>query len=174
EGSTTAQLRARTEGGRDERAVLAQLLHAGVDVALLRRLRTEQVLDAIAELLAWRAGSYVLVSAGDPDEDPDPSAPRLTVATALVRAGRRRDRLDLLTALVPSLDVVPAPEPDAPLTLDPGPDLRALLAAADGRRDLRGLADLLGLGGGEVVRLIAGLHGLGLVSLPGPVDPAAA
>jgi hypothetical protein len=171
---TVTHLRERTDGGRDEAAVLAQARDAGVDHRLLQRLRTEQVLDAVADLLGWRAGSYVLVPAGDTDEDPDPSAPRLQVDAVLDRAGRRRDRLDRLAALVPSLDVVPAPEPDAPLTLDPGPDLRALLAAVDGRRDLRSLADLLGLGGPEVVRLIAGLHGLGLVSLPEPVDPAAA
>jgi hypothetical protein len=172
---TATQLRERSHGGRDDAAVLAQVQQTDiVDPGLLRRLRAEQLLDAVTELLAWRAGSYVLMPADDTDVGPDPTGPQLPVEAVLARAGRRRDRLDRLAALLPSLDVVPTPEPDAPLTLDPGPDLRAVLAAVDGHRDLRTLADLLGLGGPEVVRLIAGLHGLGLVGLPEPADPTAA
>jgi hypothetical protein len=154
------------DGTQDEAATLDALVRRGaVDADVLRQLRSEQVLDAVAELLAWRSGRYDLVPDPEDAPAPAPDRPRLPVELVLAQAGRRRARLDQLAELLPSLDVVPVTASDTPLTLDLGADPTALLTAIDGRRDLAALAAHLGLGGFEVLRLAAGLHALGLIDI---------
>jgi hypothetical protein len=166
---TAAGIRARSNDGRDEAAVLAALRHTeGIETDVLRRLRTEPVLDAVTELLSWRFGRYAFIDAAD--VDPDPDAPNLAVEAVLAEAGRRRGRLDQHATLLPSLDVVPVPGPGVPDTLDLGVLATALLAAIDGRRSLGMLAEQLGFGGLEIVRVVAGLQALGLVQVATPED----
>jgi hypothetical protein len=145
-----------------------------VDDELLRRLRAEPVFDAVAELLSWRSGRYVV--APDPEDaaGPEPDCPRLSVAVLLEQTERRRARLDQLAWLLPSLEVIPVPATQVPLHLDPGTDAAALLDAIDGQRDAAALAHHLGFGGLEVLRLLAGLHALGQVDITMPTAVAGA
>ncbi|MFU8839733.1 MAG: DUF4388 domain-containing protein [Nitriliruptoraceae bacterium] len=142
--------------------------HGTVDAAVADRLRAEPVVDAVAELLSWRSGRYVLAPAPEDASEPDLDGPRLPVTVILEQAQRRRARLDQLAWLLPSLEVVPRPASEPPLHLDLGTDAAALLEAADGLHDATALAHHLGLGGLEVLRLLAALHALGQVDITVP------
>lgn len=171
--ATAADIGRETRDGRDEGAVLDALRRRGaVEADVLRWLRTEQVVDAVSDLLAWKRGRFALVPSSEEEVGPTPDSPRLAAATVLERAGRQRVRLDRLRELVPSLDAVPALEPDVAMTLGLGADPLALLRAIDGLRDLRMLADHLGIGGSDVLGLTAGLCALGLVRLDRNEDRA--
>lgn len=130
----------------------------------------EQILDALVELTLRSEGSYHFA----PGSPPGGELPAdLAVNDALAAVGRRRDQWERIRAAIPDTEAVPHVAGQAPTSAERlEPDDVALLGAIDGRRSVRDLAVALGYGTYETLRIVYGLHLLGLVETrppaPGP------
>ena len=149
--------RAKTEG----LGVSKALLEAGaVDADLVRGAAAEVAVDAVYDLLAWPEGDFAFsVDAVNPDD----IGVALTTDQVVSQAGVRKEQIAGVSAEIPSTDMVlcvPVNLPDDPeLTRDEW----ALLALADGRRDVAEIIDLTGRGYFGVVPGLAALVRRGLL-----------
>ena len=128
----------------------------------------EQILDALVELTLRSEGSYHFAPGAPPGEELPAD---LAVGDALAAVDRRKDQWERIRAAIPDAEVVPHATGQAPTSAERlEPDDVALLEAIDGRRSVRDLAVALGYGTYETVRIVYGLHLLGLVEArpPGP------
>ncbi|TAK69543.1 MAG: DUF4388 domain-containing protein [Actinomycetota bacterium] len=155
------------------RGVVSTLVETGaIGADVVVATAGEQVVDAVFELLRWRAGSFdVDLDAVDVDD----VGLTLGCADVLARAAEREAAWAEAAALIPGPDTVLAVVP----ALAENPSLSreewAALALVDGRRRVRELVDLTGAGQFAMASVLAGLVRRGLVAVcePGAVDHVA-
>ncbi len=170
--------RALQEGG--DRRRLGEILVA-IDAVASRELERcvrAQVEEVVFELMSWSEGYFSFVE-GSTDRSAIEAPVSIPTEALLMEAARRIDEWARIESKVPHLGMVPrlrAPE-DSGTPLDLVPFEWEVLAAVDGARDLRSIADALGRSDFDVARTIYGLTSAGVVMLeapaPAPVASAA-
>jgi hypothetical protein len=164
-----AVARARSDGVGVGRA----LLEAGaVDAEVLRQAAVEQAVDAVFELLGWSQGDFSF-SVDEPN--PDDLGVELATESVVAEAVARRETAAQSSALIESPAVVLAMPVVPPDQRELSPDEWALVALADGRRNVGEIADLTGSGYVTVVQALAALTERGLLEpVGGDTDHASA
>ena len=167
--SDLARARDMQDGG--DRRRLGDIL---VDLGVLNRRELErqvraQVEEVIFELMGWSEGYFSFSETTE--EPPTQAAVRIPTEALLMEAARRIDEWSRIESKVAHLGVVPRLVP--PESGDAGPmDLLpgewAVLAAVDGERDVRGVAEAVGRSEFDVARVLFGLATGGVVVLDDP------
>jgi hypothetical protein len=117
--------------------------------AVSRALR-QQVIEIFLGLLVARAGSFVFLRGLDPKALPTVLA--LDTQALLLDGLRRLDEMERYRTLVPSFELAPQPT-GKPLQGDPlTPEATEVLALADGKRTIAGIASVTQLGGFETTK----------------------
>ena len=170
-----ARARALQEGG--DRRRLGEILVAidAVGARELERCVRAQVEEVVFELMSWSEGYFSFVE-GSADRSTVEAPVSIPTEALLMEAARRIDEWTRIESKVPHLGMVPrlkAPE-DSGTPLDLIPFEWEVLAAVDGSRDLRAIADTLGRSDFDVARTIYGLTSAGVVMLDAPPSPPAA
>jgi tetratricopeptide (TPR) repeat protein len=140
----------------------------------LERQVRAQVEEVIFELMGWSEG-YFSFSESPLEHVPAQASLRIPTGALLMEAARRIDEWSRIESMVPHLGVVPrlvAPDglEAAPMDLLPGE--WQVLAAVDGARDVRVLADAVGRSDFDVARTLYGLASAGIVVIDDPRSPA--
>ena len=140
----------------------------------LERQVRAQVEEVIFELMGWSEG-YFSFSESPLEHVPAQASLRIPTGALLMEAARRIDEWSRIESMVPHLGVVPrlvAPDglEAAPMDLLPGE--WQVLAAVDGARDVRVLADAVGRSDFDVARTLYGLASAGIVVIDDPRAPA--
>lgn len=126
-----------------------------------------QVEEVVFDLLSWSEGYFSFVE--EPGEPQGVEATvRIPTEALLMEAARRIDEWSRIEDKIPHLGVVPRLQPldqasGGPLDLVPFE--WEVLAAVDGRRDLRAIAQRVGRSEFDVARTIYGLTSAGLIAL---------
>jgi tetratricopeptide (TPR) repeat protein len=132
----------------------------------LERCVRAQVEEVVFELLNWSEG-YFSFTDGAAERAAIEATASIPTEAVLMEAARRIDEWARIETKVPHLGVVPrlrpAEEGGAPLDLVPFE--WEVLAAVDGRRDLRAIAAQVGRSEFDVARTIYGLMSAGLLAL---------
>jgi hypothetical protein len=149
--------------------VARALLEAGaVEPELMRQAATDQVVDAVFDLLRWPDGDFGFDQAA---EDLDDVGIALDHGRVLAEAQARSEAWSQLEALVPSPDCVLS----VPVVLHHDPEVTrdewAMLALVDGRRRLRDLVELTGCGEFAVTTTLAHLVQRGLLHVRDAAQP---
>ena len=149
--------------------VARALLEAGaVDALSVQQAATEQVTDAMSELLTWTEGEFAF----NADQvDPDEVGIAVSVAAALEIAHVRQQQWSNLHSAISG--------PEAILSLTPGVasdpsvtrDEWGVMALVDGHRNVQELAELTGAGLYAVTSILAGLVQRGLLTVKDPTSP---
>jgi uncharacterized protein DUF4388/tetratricopeptide repeat protein len=132
-----------------------------------------QVEEAVFELLGWTEG-YFRFEEGVPGHSAVEAPVRFPTEALLMEAARRLDEWSRIGSKVSHLGLVPrlpSSDPQAAEPLDLVPFEWEVLAAVDGERDVRALADALGRSEFEVARTVYGLANVGVVVLDDPRRP---
>ncbi len=154
----------------DSRRLGAILLDIGaISRRELERQVRAQVEEVIFELMSWSEGYF---SFSD-EAVTDGGAPvvRIPTEALLMEAARRIDEWARIEARIPHLGVVPLlvpPDAGGTTRLDLLPAEWQLLAAVDGVRDVRALAEAAGRSEFDVARTLFGLASAGVVTLEDP------
>ncbi len=149
--------------------VARALLEAGaVDPELMRQAATDQVADAVFDLLRWPDGDFGFDQFAS---DVDDVGISLEHQRVLAEAQARAEAWIALEVLVPGPDSVLA----VPVVLHEDPDVSrdewALLALVDGRRRVRDLVELTGCGEFAVTSTLAQLVARGLLHVRDAAQP---
>jgi hypothetical protein len=128
-----------------------------------------QVEEVIFELMGWSEG-YFSFSDAPLDDVPTQASLRIPTGALLMEAARRIDEWSRIESKVPHLGVVPRlvlPDGDSgPMDLLPAE--WELLAAVDGVRDVRTLAEITARSEFDVARTLFGLATAGIIALDDP------
>jgi len=139
----------------------------------LERQVRAQVEEVIFELMGWSEG-YFSFSESPLDHVPAQASLRIPTGALLMEAARRIDEWSRIESMVPHLGVVPrlvAPEGAETAPMDLLPNEWEVLAAVDGARDVRVLADAVGRSDFDVARTLYGLASAGIVVIEDPRTP---
>jgi hypothetical protein len=175
-GRITDEDLARARGlqaGGDTRRLGEILLALGVVGAreLDRQVRL-QVEAVVFDLMSWRDGFFSFQER-DIATMPIDAPVHVSTESLLMEGARRFDEWSRIVDKVPSLAVVPVlatVTDDHATRLDLLPSEWEVLAAIDGRTDLRGLAATLGRSDFEVAKVMYGLVSTGVVELRDPAS----
>lgn len=166
-----AAVASATDG--DGVGIIRALLEAdAVATDLVNEAATEQVVDAIFDLLRWKAGDFAFVV---DEANPDDVGVVLSGESVLADAEGRRSAWETVSQVVPSPQTVLA----MPVMLEETPEVSreewVLLSLVDGTRAVAELVDLTGSGQYAVVSTLAALVQRGLLEVrsEGEEDPAA-
>jgi hypothetical protein len=132
-----------------------------------------QVEEVVFSVLGWSEG-YFEFEEGAPRDAPREAAIRIGIGALLMEGARRIDEWTRLQARIPHLGVIPhlaSGDAAEPGSLQLTPFEWRVLAACDGRLDVRGVARSLGASDFDTARALFGLAAAGIVWLH---DPAAA
>jgi tetratricopeptide (TPR) repeat protein len=170
-----SRARALQEAG--DRRRLGEILVAidAVSGRELDRSVRAQVEEVVFELMSWSEGYFSFVE-GPADRSEIEAPVSIATEALLMEAARRIDEWTRIESMVPHLGVVPRlrpPENDSAAPLDLVPFEWEVLAAVDGARDLRLIADALGRSDFDVARTIYGLTSAGVVVLDSPAPATA-
>lgn len=163
--------RARALQTAGDRRRLGEILVA-IDAVGRRELDTcvrAQVEEVVFELMSWSEGYFSFVE-GAIDRSGIEAPVSIPTEALLMEAARRIDEWARIETKVPHLGMVPrlrAPE-DETAPLDLVPFEWEVLAAVDGVRDVRTIAEALGRSDFDVARTIYGLTSAGVVVLEAP------
>lgn len=145
-----------------------------VDMGVLTRRELDrhvraQVEEVVFELMSWSEG-YFSFEEAPPGQSPAEAEFRIAPESLLMEAARRIDEWSRFASRIPHLGLVPrlVPDTEADGLLDLLPDEWEVLAAVDGRRDVRTIAADLGKSDFEVARTLFGLSSAGLVTVQEP------
>ncbi len=144
----------------------------GITRRELARCVRAQVEEVVFELMSWSEGYFSFVE-GATDRESIEAVASIPTEAVLMEAARRIDEWARIEAKIPHLGVVPRIRPaedGAGAPLDLVPFEWEVLAAVDGQRSIREVADAVGRSDFDVARTIYGLTSVGLVLL----DTAAA
>lgn len=135
----------------------------------LDRFLRRHVEEVLFELMSWSEGYFTFEESALDGVDVD-AAVRIPTEAILMEAARRIDEWSLMRQVVPHTAVVPVLAPGAGQggLLDLVPAEWEVLAAVDGVRDLRTIADDLQRSEFETARTIFGLHATGVVAVQDP------
>ena len=129
-----------------------------------------QVEEVIFELMNWAEGHFSFTES--PLEDvPAQAVVRIPTEALLMEAARRIDEWSRIEARIPHLDVVPrliAPDEHDAGPMDLLPAEWEVLAAVDGERDVRAVAEHVARSEFEVARTLFGLAAAGVVAVDDP------
>jgi Domain of unknown function (DUF4388)/Tetratricopeptide repeat len=129
-----------------------------------------QIEEVVFEVMSWREG-YFSFTEDQIADVPAEATVRIPTEALLMEGARRIDEWARIEKRVPHLGVVavfaPAQEGDAG-DVDLLPPEWEVLAAVDGARDIRAVAQVLGRSDFDVAKTLFGLESAGLISL---VDP---
>ncbi len=165
-----ARARAMQAGG--DRRRLGEIL-AGIDAISRRELDRcvrAQVEEVVFELLSWSEGYFSFTDSAA-DRVALEATASIPTEALMMEAARRIDEWSRIETKVPHLGVVPrlrAAEEGSGAALDLVPFEWEVLAAIDGRRDVRGIAEELARSDFDVARTIYGLTASGVVALDEP------
>jgi Flp pilus assembly protein TadD len=126
-----------------------------------------QVEEVVFELMSWSEGYFSFIE-GPTDRQAIEAVASIPTEAVLMEAARRIDEWARIEAKVPHLGVVPRIRPTddgAGAPLDLVPFEWEVLAAVDGQRSVRELAEAVGRSDFDVARTIYGLTSAGLVLL---------
>jgi hypothetical protein len=128
-----------------------------------------QVEEVIFELMSWSEGYFSFEETPAPRSQAEATV-RIPTEALLMEAARRIDEWSRIETRVPHLGVVPrlADAQQQHGMLDLAPLEWEVLAAADGQRDVRAIAELLGRSEFDVARTIYGLTATGVLQLDDP------
>jgi hypothetical protein len=165
-----ARARAMQAGG--DRRRLGEILVAidAITRRALERCVRAQVEEVVFELLSWSEG-YFSFTDNTADRAALEATASIPIEALMMEAARRIDEWSRIEKKVPHLGVVPrlrAPDDGAAAPLDLVPFEWAVLAAVDGRRDVRTIAEELARSDFDVARTIYGLTTAGVVALEEP------
>ncbi len=135
----------------------------------LERCVRAQVEEVVFELMSWSEGYFSFVD-GAADHQGVEATASIPTEALLMEAARRIDEWARIETKIPHLGVVPrlkASDQGAVGPLDLVPFEWEVLAAVDGQRDLRDIAEELGRSEFDVARTIYGLTAAGVVELDG-------
>jgi tetratricopeptide (TPR) repeat protein len=141
----------------------------------LDRQARAQIEEVVFDLMVWSEG-YFSFAEGVSDPAAVEATIRIATEALLMEAARRVDEWSRIESRVPHLGVVPrlpdaAGEGGAPLELVPFE--WEVLAAVDGRRDLRALAEALGRSDFDVAHTLFGLAQAGVIVIDDPLHTPA-
>ena len=139
----------------------------------LERQVRAQVEEVIFELMGWSEG-YFSFSESPLDHVPAQASLRIPTGALLMEAARRIDEWSRIESMVPHLGVVPrlvAPDGVEAAPMDLLPNEWEVLAAVDGARDVRVLANAVGRSDFDVARTLYGLASAGIVLIEDPRAP---
>jgi hypothetical protein len=171
-GKLTESDLARARGMQTERGDprrLGDILVAieAVSQRELDRYVRAQIEAVVFELMSWREGHFSFGEGSVRDLAIDAST-RISTESLLMEAARRIDEWSRIADKVPNLSVIPtlAEAPDeSGGVLDLLPNEWAVLAAVDGRQDVRSIAAQLAQSEFDVARVIYGLLATGVVTV---------
>lgn len=136
----------------------------------LDRYVREQVEEVIFELMNWSEGHFSFTEA-PLDEVPAQAVVRIPTEALLMEAARRIDEWSRIEARIPHLEVVPrliSPDEHDAGPMDLLPAEWEVLAAVDGERNVRAVAEHLSRSDFEVARTLFGLAAAGVVAVDDP------
>jgi len=144
----------------------------------LDRVVRQQIEEVIFELMSWSEG-YFSFEDGTVDRVLVDAPVHIPTEALLMEAARRIDEWSRIESRVPHMNVIPrlaehaddAMLADGDRALDLVPFEWEVLAALDGERDLRSVADQLGRPEFDVARTAFGLVQAGLITLDDPRRP---
>ena len=170
-----ARARALQSAGDQRR--LGDILVEGGSISrreLERHVRA-QVEEVIFELMSWAEGYFSFEETAAPRSQAEATV-RIPTEALLMEAARRIDEWSRIETRVPHLGVIPklGDQQQQHGMLDLAPVEWEVVAAVDGARDLRAIAELLARSEFEVARIIYGLTSTGVLQLedPGRVQAA--
>ena len=134
-----------------------------------------QVEEVIFELMSWSEGYFSFEESPSVRTQAEATV-RIPTEALLMEAARRIDEWSRIETRVPHLGVIPRlgdPQQQRGM-LDLAPLDWEVMAAVDGARDVRAIAELLGRSEFEVARTIYGLTSTGVLQLEDPGRTAAA
>lgn len=156
----TAVGRVESTGG-DRDGVAKALLDSGaVEPEMLQAAASDQILDAVFDLMRWTDGEFTFDLAAENPDDVGVAAE----VSGIIEESRARE-----AAWIDVSTIIPSPDSilSVPVVLSADPvvsrDEWALLALVDGRRCVRDLVDLTGAGQFAVVSTLANLVRRGLL-----------
>ena len=137
-----------------------------------------QVEAVVFELMSWREGFFSFEE-GSTDGIPAEATVRISTESLLMEGARRIDEWSRIADKVPHLGVIPAlaaVDENHPTLLDLLPGEWEVLAAIDGARDLRAIAQTLARSEFEVAKIVYGMLTTGVIELrmPSRVSKSAA
>ena len=132
-----------------------------------------QVEEVIFELMGWSEGYFSFTEA-PLDQVPAQATVRIPTGALMMESARRIDEWSRIESKIPHLGVIPRlvlhdGAEAGPIDLRPGE--WEVLAAVDGTRDVRILADAVGKSEFDVARTLYGLATTGVVTLDDPRAP---
>jgi Tfp pilus assembly protein PilF len=136
----------------------------------LERCVRAQVEEVVFELMSWSEGYFSFVE-GPVDARGIEAVASIPTEALLMEAARRIDEWSRIEARIPHLGVVPRIRPaedGAGAPLDLVPFEWEVLAAVDGQRSVREVADAVGRSDFDVARTIYGLASAGIVVVDEP------
>jgi tetratricopeptide (TPR) repeat protein len=164
-----ARARALQSAG-DQRRLGDILVESGaISRRELERHVRAQVEEVIFELMSWSEGYFSFEETTAPRSQAEATV-RIPTEALLMEAARRIDEWSRIETRVPHLGVIPKlgdPQQQHGM-LDLAPLEWEVVAAVDGVRDLRAIAELLGRSEFEVARTIYGLTSTGVLQLEDP------
>jgi tetratricopeptide (TPR) repeat protein len=164
-----ARARALQSAG-DQRRLGDILVESGsVSRRELERHVRAQVEEVIFALMSWSEGYFSFEETPAPRSQAEATV-RIPTEALLMEAARRIDEWSRIETRVPHLGVIPRLGDSAQQhgMLDLAPLEWEVVAAVDGARDLRAIAELLGRSEFEVARTIYGLTSTGVLQLEDP------
>jgi tetratricopeptide (TPR) repeat protein len=164
--------RARAMQAAGDRRRLGEILTAigAIGRRELERCVRAQVEEVVFELLSWSEG-YFSFTDGAADRAALEATASIPTEALMMEAARRIDEWSRIATKVPHLGVIPrlrAPEDGGGAPLDLVPFEWEVLAAVDGRRDVRTIAQELSRSEFDVARTLYGLGAAGVIALDEP------
>ncbi len=161
--------RARDMQERGDRRRLGEVLVAigAITARELERVVRFQIEEVVFEVMGWHEG-YFSFEEGPLGEVPAEATVRIPTEVLLMEGARRIDEWSRIERRIPHLGVIPvlaATEQRAAGQLDLRPSEWEVLAAIDGARDLKTIANSLGRSDFDVAKTLFGLESAGVVAI---------
>ena len=165
-----ARARQRQQSGDPRKLGEILVAISAVNRRELDRQVRAQVEEVVFELLSWSEG-YFSYEEGSPGESPSEAQIRIPTEALVMEAARRIDEWSRIEKRIPHLGIISKLSPsgaDGPLDLIPFE--WEVLAAIDGRTDVRALAVALSKSEFEVAKTLFGLATAGIIVLEDPIS----
>ena len=163
-----------TQQGGDQNPIGGILVQMGAikEEELDRQIRF-QTEEVIFEMMGWQEGNFSFEE-GQDDAVPGDRITRIRTEALLMEGARRIDEWSLMERTIPNVSVVPMfTESDSKEgELDLVPAEWEVLAAIDGARNLRAVAQFLARSEFDVAKTVFGLESAGVLTIAAPPQPA--
>jgi tetratricopeptide (TPR) repeat protein len=167
DGELQRALAIQAQPGAPKRLGEVLLSMGAISSRELERQVRRQIETVVFELLSWSEG-YFSFEEGMPDVSAADADSGLTAEALLMEAARRIDEWARMADRIPDANVVPAlsdADEGHAATLDLRPREWQVLAAVDGRTNLRSIAAAVGVNEFDAARIVYGLLSTGVVTI---------